>query len=76
MREGTRPVLAGLITHLLIVKIKSEMSDASQVFVHISELVPNLTPVVKADVLIVGQPAVPIYFGHELPTRTMHMWHR
>lgn len=38
-----------------------------------SGLIPNLIPVIKADVLVIGQPAVPSYSGHEPPIRTMRM---
>lgn len=64
-----------LFTHLPIVKRQLEMSDASPTLVLVSELIPNLIPVVEADVLIIGQPAVPNYLGHEPPVRTMRMGH-
>ena len=52
------------------------MSDASQILVFVSEFIPQLEPVMKADVLVVGQSALPIYLVYDLPIRTMIVWHR
>lgn len=51
---------SGLPTHLSIVERRLEMSDASQTLILVSELIPNLVSAMQADVLIVGQSAVPI----------------
>jgi hypothetical protein len=46
--------IAGLLTHLLIVKTKFEMSDASEMRTLVSEPTPYLISVMKANVLVVG----------------------
>lgn len=46
--------IAGLLTHLLIVKTKFEMSDASQMRIIVSESTPDLISVIKANILVVG----------------------
>lgn len=44
------------------------MSDGSQILVFDFKLIPIPVSVVEADVLVVGQSALPlVYFGHELP---------
>ena len=69
--------IVGLFTHVRIVERKLQMCDASQMLVSGYEVSQQFISVMKADVLIVGQPALPcIYCGYEMPILTILTWHR